>query len=563
MENTVKDNNFIYDVIVVGAGHAGCEAGLAAARMGKKTLMLATNLDTVGYLACNPSIGGTAKGNIVKEIDALGGEMGVNTDKTLIQLRMLNRGKGPAVHCPRAQVDKYKYHAEMKKMLEGTPNLFLRQAEAAEVLHDDEKVFGVKTAQGLTYYAKAVVLATGVYLDSRIIVGEWINDVGPNGFSNAKKLTASLVEMGFDVRRFKTGTPARIHARSVDFSKMTAQPGEPDMPPFSYMHDSLPAEQHDCYLTYTTSVTHDVIRSNIGRAPLFSGAIKGTGPRYCPSIEDKVTRFADKDRHQIFLEREGLDTDEIYVQGMSSSMPADVQYEIYRTIPGLEKVEIMRDAYAIEYDCIDPTQLYPTLMYKNLKGLFCAGQINGTSGYEEAAGQGLVAGINAVRYIDGKDMLVLERSNSYIGVLIDDLTTKGTNEPYRMMTSRAEYRLLLRQDNADTRLTQTGRDFGLVSDERYERYLKKQAELNKIKEILSIQRKPKDFRELFERKGEVVPAEGAVAGFQFLVQPAARVHELQRRVEGFLVQLPRYGLGEVPLRCGEEQLADDKVVIQI
>ena len=526
MENTVKDNNFIYDVIVVGAGHAGCEAGLAAARMGKKTLMLATNLDTVGYLACNPSIGGTAKGNIVKEIDALGGEMGVNTDKTLIQLRMLNRGKGPAVHCPRAQVDKYKYHAEMKKTLEGTPNLFLRQAEASEVLHDDEKVFGVKTAQGLTYYAKAVVLATGVYLDSRIIVGEWINDVGPNGFSNAKKLTASLVEMGFDVRRFKTGTPARIHARSVDFSKMTAQPGEPDMPPFSYMHDSLPAEQHDCYLTYTTSVTHDVIRSNIGRAPLFSGAIKGTGPRYCPSIEDKVTRFADKDRHQIFLEREGLDTDEIYVQGMSSSMPADVQYEIYRTIPGLEKVEIMRDAYAIEYDCIDPTQLYPTLMYKNLKGLFCAGQINGTSGYEEAAGQGLVAGINAVRYIDGKDMLVLERSNSYIGVLIDDLTTKGTNEPYRMMTSRAEYRLLLRQDNADTRLTQTGRDFGLVSDERYERYLKKQAELNKIKEILSTQRKPKDFRELFERKGEVVPA-GALTYAEMLRRHNITIFDLK------------------------------------
>ena len=526
MENTVKDNNFIYDVIVVGAGHAGCEAGLAAARMGKKTLMMATNLDTVGYLACNPSIGGTAKGNIVKEIDALGGEMGVNTDKTLIQLRMLNRGKGPAVHCPRAQVDKYKYHAEMKKTLEGTPNLFLRQAEAAEVLHDDEKVFGVKTAQGLTYYAKAVVLATGVYLDSRIIVGEWINDVGPNGFSNAKKLTASLVEMGFDVRRFKTGTPARIHARSVDFSKMTAQPGEPDMPPFSYMHDSLPAEQHDCYLTYTTSVTHDVIRSNIGRAPLFSGAIKGTGPRYCPSIEDKVTRFADKDRHQIFLEREGLDTDEIYVQGMSSSMPADVQYEIYRTIPGLEKVEIMRDAYAIEYDCIDPTQLYPTLMYKNLKGLFCAGQINGTSGYEEAAGQGLVAGINAVRYIDGKDMLVLERSNSYIGVLIDDLTTKGTNEPYRMMTSRAEYRLLLRQDNADTRLTQTGRDFGLVSDERYERYLKKQAELNKIKEILSTQRKPKDFRELFERKGEVVPV-GALTYAEMLRRHNITIFDLK------------------------------------
>ena len=307
---------------------------------------------------------------------------------------------------------------------------------------------------------------------------------------------------------------------------MTAQPGEPDMPPFSYMHDSLPAEQHDCYLTYTTSVTHDVIRSNIGRAPLFSGAIKGTGPRYCPSIEDKVARFADKDRHQIFLEREGLDTDEIYVQGMSSSMPADVQYEIYRTIPGLEKVEIMRDAYAIEYDCIDPTQLYPTLMYKNLKGLFCAGQINGTSGYEEAAGQGLVAGINAVRYIDGKDMLVLERSNSYIGVLIDDLTTKGTNEPYRMMTSRAEYRLLLRQDNADTRLTQTGRDFGLVSDERYERYLKKQAELNKIKEILSTQRKPKDFRELFERKGEVVPV-GALTYAEMLRRHNITIFDLK------------------------------------
>ncbi len=505
MKKTVKNDNFIYDVIVVGAGHAGCEAGLAAARMGKKTLMLATNLDTVGYLACNPSVGGTAKGNIVKEIDALGGEMGINTDKTLIQLRMLNRGKGPAVHCPRAQVDKYRYHAEMKKTLENTDSLFLRQAEAAEVLHDDEKILGIKTAQGLTYYAKAVVLATGVYLNSRIIVGEWTNDIGPNGFSNAKKLTDSLKEMGFDVRRFKTGTPARIHARSVDFSKMTAQPGEPDMPPFSYMHDSLPSEQYDCHLTYTTTVTHDVIKRNIDRAPLFSGAIKGTGPRYCPSIEDKVMRFADKDRHQIFLEKEGLDTNEIYVQGMSSSMPADVQYEIYRTIPGLENVEIMRDAYAIEYDCIDPTQLYPTLMYKNLKGLFCAGQINGTSGYEEAAGQGLVAGINAVRYIDGKEMLVLERANSYIGVLIDDLTTKGTNEPYRMMTSRAEHRLLLRQDNADTRLTQIGRDFGLVSDKRYERYLKKQAELNEIKEVLSERRKPKDFKELFERKGEVVP----------------------------------------------------------
>lgn len=500
-----KDPNFIYDVIVVGAGHAGCEAGLAAARMGKKTLVMATNLDTVGYLACNPSIGGTAKGNIVKEIDALGGEMGVNTDKTLIQLRMLNRGKGPAVHCPRAQVDKYKYHFDMKRTMEKTPNLFLRQAEGAWVLHDDKKVFGVKSAQGLTYYADAVILATGVYLNARIIVGEWTNDVGPNGFASAKKLTDSLIEMGFEVRRFKTGTPARVHARSIDFDKLIPQPGEPDMPPFSYLHGDLPNKQYDCYLTYTAQETHDVIRANIDRAPLFSGTIKGIGPRYCPSIEDKVTRFADKDRHQIFLEKEGLDIDEIYVQGMSSSMPAEIQYQIYKTIPGLENVEIMRDAYAIEYDCIDPTQLYPTLMYKNLDGLFCAGQINGTSGYEEAAGQGLVAGINASRYLDGKEMLVLDRATSYIGVLIDDLTTKGTNEPYRMMTSRAEYRLLLRQDNADTRLTQIGRDMGLVNDERYAIYLKKQEEMKQIFETLETKRKPKEFKNLFNNKGEVVP----------------------------------------------------------
>ena len=498
------DNNFEFDTIVVGAGHAGCEAALAAARLGKKTLVMATNLDTVGYLACNPSIGGTAKGNIVKEIDALGGEMGVNTDKTLIQLRMLNRGKGPAVHCPRAQVDKYSYHSEMKRTLEKTPNLYLRQAECAEVLHDDKKVTGVRSAQGLTYHAKTVVLATGVYLNSRIIVGDWTNDVGPNGFSNAKHLTKSLVEMGFDVRRFKTGTPARVHARSIDFSKMILQPGDPDMPPFSYLHDTVENNKYDCHLTYTTAETHDIIRSNFHRAPPFSGAIKGTGPRYCPSIEDKVNRFADKERHQIFLEMEGLDTDEIYVQGMSSSMPAEVQYQIYKSIPGMEKVEIMRDAYAIEYDCIDPTALYPSLMYKKLDGLFCAGQINGTSGYEEAAAQGLVAGINAAMYIDGKEPLVLKRSDSYIGVLIDDLTTKGTNEPYRMMTSRAEYRLLLRQDNADVRLTEIGRKYGLVSDERYAVFLKKKEETKQINEILEKQIKPKDFKDLFERKGETV-----------------------------------------------------------
>jgi len=525
-----RDPNFVYDVIVVGAGHAGCEAGLAAARMGKKTLVMATNLDTVGYLACNPSIGGTAKGNIVKEIDALGGEMGVNTDKTLIQLRMLNRGKGPAVHCPRAQVDKYKYHFEMKRTMEHTPNLFLRQAEGAWVLHDDQKVYGIRSAQGLTYYADAIILATGVYLNSRIIVGEWINEVGPNGFANAKCLTESLVEMGFEVRRFKTGTPARVHARSIDFDKMIPQPGEPDMPPFSYLNDTLENNQYDCYLTYTAPETHEVIRANIDKAPLFSGSIKGTGPRYCPSIEDKVTRFADKDRHQIFLEREGLDTDEIYVQGMSSSMPAEIQYKIYKTLPGLENVEIMRDAYAIEYDCIDPTQLYPTLMYKNLKGLFCAGQINGTSGYEEAAGQGLVAGINAVRYLDNKEMLVLDRATSYIGVLIDDLTTKGTNEPYRMMTSRAEYRLLLRQDNADTRLTQIGRDMGLVNDERYEIFLKKQAEMQKIFAVLETKRKPKEFRDLFEAKGEVV-TNGALSYREMLRRHNISIFDLQKEFD--------------------------------
>lgn len=539
-ENQQKDKNFIYDVIVVGAGHAGCEAGLACARLGKKTLMLATNLDTVGYLACNPSIGGTAKGNIVKEIDALGGEMGINTDKTLIQLRMLNRGKGPAVHCPRAQVDKYKYHAEMKKTLENTPNLYLRQAEAAQILHDEKQVTGVKTAQGLKYFAKAVILATGVYLNSRIIVGEWINDVGPNGFSNAKHLTQSLIEMGFEVRRFKTGTPARIHARSVNFDKMIPQPGEKNMPPFSYVHDSVNENQHDCHLTYTVQETHDVIRGNIDRAPLFSGSIKGTGPRYCPSIEDKVTRFADKDRHQIFLEREGLDTDEIYVQGMSSSMPAEIQYKIYKTIPGLEDVEIMRDAYAIEYDCIDPTQLYPTLMYKNINGLFCAGQINGTSGYEEAAGQGLVAGINASLYLDDKEMIVLGRDNSYIGVLIDDLTTKGTNEPYRMMTSRAEYRLLLRQDNADTRLTEIGKKVGLVDDNRYAIYLKKKKEIEEINDILSTVCKPKQFEKLFNDKQEVVP-NNALSYKEMLRRHNINIYDLQNYF-GILTEFSKQAL---------------------
>ena len=513
-----------FDVIVVGAGHAGCEAALAAARLGCSVLVLATNLDTVAFLACNPSIGGTAKGQIVKEIDALGGEMAVNADKSLLQMRMLNKGKGPAVYSPRAQVDKNLYHVNMKRTLESTPNLFLRQGEAV-ALRQTECGYEADTAVGLVYRSKVVILCCGVYLNSRTIVGQCVRNSGPNGFANAQYLTESLISLGFTVRRFKTGTPARVRLQSLDLNKTTEQPGE-DCAPFSAMTDVLPPVRRSCYLTYSTEETKRIILSNKHLAPLYNGSISGVGPRYCPSIEDKVVRFSDKERHQIFLEPESSDTCEFYVQGASSSMPAEVQEQSYRSIEGLEHVEIMRDAYAIEYDCIDATDLDATLMSKRLAGLFCAGQINGTSGYEEAAGQGLVAGINAVRYIDGKDMLVLERSNSYIGVLIDDLTTKGTNEPYRMMTSRAEYRLLLRQDNADTRLTQTGRDFGLVSDERYERYLKKQAELNKIKEILSTQRKPKDFRELFERKGEVVPV-GALTYAEMLRRHNITIFDLK------------------------------------
>ncbi len=491
-----------FDVIVVGAGHAGCEAGLAAARLGCRTLVLATNLDTVAFLACNPSIGGTAKGQIVKEIDALGGEMAVNADKSLLQMRMLNRGKGPAVYSPRAQVDKNLYHVNMKQTLESTPNLTLRQGEAASVVQTSDGRFSITTAVDLTYTCSAVVFCCGVYLNSRTIVGKCVKNSGPNGFMNAQLLTESLVKLGFTVRRFKTGTPARVKLQSLDLAKTIEQCGESDVAPFSYLTESIPATKRNCYLTYSTEETKRIILENKHLAPLYNGSINGVGPRYCPSIEDKVVRFADKERHQIFLEPESSDTCEFYVQGASTSMPASVQEQIYHSIEGLENVEIMRDAYAIEYDCIDATQLDATLMAKHIAGMFFAGQINGTSGYEEAAAQGIVAGINAERYVHGKEPVVFPRDNSYIGVLVDDITTKETFEPYRMMTSRAEHRLVLRQDNADLRLTEQGRQIGLVTDQRYQKFLTRKTlieqALVELKKVIS----PKVYKELFERKGE-------------------------------------------------------------
>lgn len=474
-----------YDVIIIGAGHAGVEAALASARMGCNTLLTTLNMDNIAMMPCNPSVGGPAKGHLVREIDALGGEMGVNADKTCIQYRMLNTGKGPAVQALRAQADKKLYQNTMKHTCELQENLDVKQLLIDEILFEDNKVTGVVVETGEVYTCKAVVLASGTYLKGRIIIGENTYDGGPNGQRAAIKLSSCLLKAGVELMRFKTGTPARVDRRSLDFSKMIIQPGDDEVHNFSFMSDVKTREQVPCWLTYTNEQTHKIIRDNIERAPMANGIITGVGPRYCPSIETKIVRFPDKERHQLFIEPEGLDTEEMYVQGMSTSMPIDVQMEFLRTILGLENVRIMRPGYAIEYDCINPLQLKPSLEFKKISGFFSAGQTNGTSGYEEAASQGLIAGINAALKIQGKEPLILKRSDGYIGVLIDDLVTKGTNEPYRVMTSRAEYRLLLRQDNADLRLTEKGRQVGLVSDERYARFVKRRDSIKNTIELLS------------------------------------------------------------------------------
>lgn len=512
-----------YDVVIVGAGHAGCEAALACARLGLETIVFTISVDVIAMMPCNPNIGGTSKGHLVRELDALGGEMGKNIDKTFIQSKMLNASKGPAVHSLRAQADKQAYSNAMRKVMENTDHLTIRQGEVTELIIENKKCVGVKTFSGAIYWAKAVVLATGVYLRSRCIYGEISEETGPNGLKNAKYLTQSLMDAGIKMYRFKTGTPARVDARSIDFSKMEEQRGDVPVVPFSFTTDpkSIQKEQISCWLTYTGSKTHEMIRENIHRSPLFSGMIEGTGPRYCPSIEDKVMKFADKDRHQIFVEPEGLYTHEMYLGGMSSSLPEDVQYAMIHSVPGLENAKIVRNAYAIEYDCIDARQLKLSLEFREIEGLFSGGQFNGSSGYEEAAVQGFMAGVNAAMKVLGRERFIIDRSQGYIGVLIDDLVTKESHEPYRMMTSRSEYRLLLRQDNADMRLTEMGYEMGLISEERYQKYCKKKEAIEKeIKRLEAI------YVGAGERTQEVLLSHGSTP-----LQTSATLAELIRRPE--------------------------------
>lgn len=512
-----------YDVVVVGAGHAGCEAALASARLGMETILFTVSVDSIALMPCNPNIGGSSKGHLVRELDALGGEMGKNIDKTFIQSKMLNESKGPAVHSLRAQADKQDYSSQMRRTLENTEHLTIRQAEVSELIVEEQKICGVKTSSGAIYHARAVVLCTGTYLRARCIYGDVSNPTGPNGLQSANHLTDSLEKNGIEMFRFKTGTPARVDGRSIDFSKMEEQFGDQRIVPFSFSTDpdSVQKEQVSCWLTYTNEETHHIIRENLDRSPLFSGAIEGTGPRYCPSIEDKVVKFPDKNRHQVFVEPEGLYTNEMYLGGMSSSLPEDVQYAMYRTVPGLENVKIVRNAYAIEYDCINSLQLKPTLEFKKISGLFAGGQFNGSSGYEEAAVQGFMAGVNAVRKLKGQEPVVLDRSQAYIGVLIDDLVTKENHEPYRMMTSRAEYRLLLRQDNADIRLRAIGHEIGLVSDEEY------QALLDKIQAIQTeIQRLGKTVIGVSDRVQQYLEKYGST-----LLKSGITLAELVRRPE--------------------------------